>query len=123
MTKRAIVIPADETKPAHEITWEADEKLLPQLYREIECRYVEASPALEDEDGVLHFWLDEEGRLSEPMKPVNPRATALALVVGWNPGVLVGNVVLTGGADEVGDTTGLTDAHREAITRVLNGKR
>lgn len=118
--KTALVIPADEAKPAYEITWGRDEELLAKLYAEIRCTYVEASPSLQDASGeALYFWLDEMGRISDPPQPSNPRATALAMVVGWHPGMLLGNVALTGGADDDGNTLGLSQIQREALTKIL----
>lgn len=118
MTHTAIVIPDDETQPIGEITWDADDDLLDLFYATIGCRYVETGPAIGDAEGTrLYFWLDEEGKLER--RPINPRATALAHALGWSADLLVGPVVLTGGADPEGNTLGLTNTQYQALTTLL----
>jgi len=89
-----------------------DSGLLRVFYRLAGCQMIECVE-LTDE---LTMWVDEEG-LYEP-KPVNPIATVIAECVGvrnqgMTGGGLVdlgyrGDVVFAGGADEEGETLGLS---------------
>ncbi len=52
----------------------------------------------------IDMWLDDEALLVDDPKP-NPRATAVAArLAGAECALLFGNAVLTGGADEEGET-------------------
>jgi hypothetical protein len=66
----------------------------------------------EDEPEVS-MWLNEEGKLNG--LPFNPRASYLAQDVISPFDVIVGDVVLTGGVDDEGDSTGLSDGQIEAL--------
>lgn len=59
------------------------------------------------------MWCNEEGKLTG--LPLNHAATALWEVSYGKTDVMVGNVVITGGADEEGNTIGLTP---DQITRL-----
>lgn len=60
------------------------------------------------------MWLNEEGKLEG--LPHNPTAQSI-FDSAFGPGqdYLVGNVVLTGGVDEEGDTLGLTTEHLQSL--------
>jgi hypothetical protein len=78
--------------------------------------YIEAAYSA---DRTLTFWINEEGKLHG--LPVNEFATA----VWWlfnpaavNKDVLVGPVLITGGADAVGDTLPIPDAAAATIGKL-----
>ena len=106
MSMRGVVIPAEFARPCRVIEWEKEDDLLGLLYREIDCRMVEAFTLLPDGTTV---WVDEDGNYAD--NPVeNVRAWALAAVAGLHlAGPLMGTAVLTGGPDEDGNATSLSD--------------
>lgn len=53
------------------------------------------------------MWINEEGKINR--LPQNPTATGLWVDLYGYTDVIMGNVVITGGADEEGETLGLTD--------------
>lgn len=55
----------------------------------------------------LTLWVNEEGKLDG--LPVNEYATRLFVSAYGAVDIIVGNVIITGGADENGETLGLTD--------------
>lgn len=66
----------------------------------------------------LDMWVDDEGIYNHP---VNPGATALARRYGYTWQLYHGPVLLTGGADENGDTRPLTtDQVRALLTGLLD---
>lgn len=64
------------------------------------------------------LWLNEEGKLIG--LPVNYFATELFTQRFGAVDVIVGNVVLTGGADEEGDTVGLDENTLQNFLNALN---
>ena len=56
----------------------------------------------------LTLWVNEEGKLDG--LPVNEYATRLFVSAFGAVDVIVGNAIITGGADDEGETLGLTDA-------------
>lgn len=77
---------------------------LKAMYYYLDCRAVEVVQLAPD----LHMWLDEEGLLAdEPV--VNEIATVIAHLHGFNHQRYVGNAIFTGGADEEGNTLGLSE--------------
>jgi len=77
---------------------------LKAMYYYLECRSVEVVQLAPD----LHMWLDEEGLLAEEPK-VNEIATVIAHLHGYNQQQYVGPAIFTGGADEEGNTLGLSE--------------
>lgn len=61
------------------------------------------------------LWVNEEGKLNG--LPVNPNATLLWETNYGATDVIVGNVLITGGIDDNGDTVSLTD---EQIVSIFN---
>jgi hypothetical protein len=59
------------------------------------------------------LWVNEEGKLEG--LPQNPIATALWVDEYDKTDVVVGNVIITGGADDDGNTLGLTDEQVEFL--------
>lgn len=77
--------------------------------------YIERIPTPTDE---INIWGNEEGKILN--LPVNSRATLFWNQIYNNPlsDVLVGNVVITGGPDRNGDTTGVPESVIKAMTAV-----
>lgn len=63
----------------------------------------------------VDMWVNEEGKVNG-LEP-NLLATVIWKKVFPNPDVIMGNVVITGGADSEGNTVGLSDA---SIMEILN---
>jgi hypothetical protein len=61
------------------------------------------------------LWLNEEGKLDG--LPQNPIGTALWVDEYGYTDVIVGNIIITGGADENGDTLGLS---LEQVAKFMN---
>lgn len=62
----------------------------------------------------ITLWVNEEGKLNG--LPVNKVATNLMTrAFGQQFDILVGNVIVTGGADDEGETLGLTDEQLEML--------
>ena len=71
---------------------------------------------------LADMFINEDGKLYE--LPVNPRATQLAWVdkaISYDD-VIVGEAIVFGKANEVGDETGITPEFRSHLLRVLGGK-
>lgn len=118
MTRTALLLRTDGTTERFDLDVAASP--LEILTRKLGCNYVDAialSP-------LLHLWVDDEGLL-KPDRTVNP--VLGALVVAETQSILgqqlYGHAVFTGGADDEGNTTGLTDrqaAHLEdSIEKVV----
>jgi hypothetical protein len=97
--EKAVIINTDSTKSLVEFELGgAYEVLSAAVGGWIEC--VGLSP---DAD----MWVNEEGKLDK--LPQNPIGTALwADKYGYSD-IIVGNIIITGGVDEEGDTVGLTE--------------
>lgn len=89
--------------------------VLEGLYGVIGCRCVDVVRLVPGVRGV-DMWLDDEGMFCGV---VNGPATGLARVFGfrWQP--YFGTVVVTGGADEAGDTVGLGDGDLALVRELL----
>ncbi len=85
------------------------------MYREIDCRTVECIGLTED----LDLWVDEEGKLKSEWE-VNLGATALLRRRGI-PDLVAGNALLTGGADDEGNTLGISEGAAADVERFLGG--
>jgi hypothetical protein len=66
-----------------------------------------------DLNDTLTLWCNEEGKLEG--LPVNRYGTELWESVYGKTDIIVGDIVLTGGADDDGETLGLSDTKIEAI--------
>jgi hypothetical protein len=64
------------------------------------------------------LWVNEEGKIDG--LPQNPIATSLFMEEYGQTDVIVGNVIITGGTDENGDTLGLTP---EQVDNFINYDR
>lgn len=62
----------------------------------------------------IDMWLNEEGKLLG--LPINSIATLIWEQVFAKTDIIAGNVIITGGADDEGNTIGLSD---ESITEVM----
>lgn len=65
----------------------------------------------------VSLWVNEEGKMYG--LPINESATHLWEKSYGKTDVIVGNVVITGGADNAGETMPLTDGQVEMITNAL----
>jgi len=73
-----------------------------------------------DLDEVVTLWANEEGKLNG--LPINDFATALwEVVFGEGTDIIVGDIVLTGGTDEEGETLGLEEDFIEDLIESLKG--
>lgn len=100
-----IVISADGTVEAHEGI-----PTLEDLQRYV-GGYIEAVSLVRDGDDEAIMWLNEEGKLNG--LPANEKATRLAREFGGvGRDVIVGNAVMTGPADEDGETMALPETWR-----------
>jgi hypothetical protein len=104
---RALVIPAAFDTPLRVIDWpyppHSDRRTLDVLYAEIGCDCIDATPAVSTPMGTLLGWSDDVSLLKDQPE-YNDRAIALFRHFGYQVPALAGNIVLTGGADPVGDT-------------------
>jgi hypothetical protein len=110
---RALVIPAAFDAPLRVIDWpyppHTDRRTLDVLYAEIGCDCIDATPAVPTPLGTLLGWSDDVSLLKDQPE-YNDRAIALFRHFGYQVPALAGNIVLTGGADPVGDTLPLPPA-------------
>lgn len=109
MTKLAYVIHPDDSAEPVQITTKNGLRTLQQLVG----GYIEAVYAGQDEHGrpTVTFWCNEEGKLQG--LPINRRATAYWWLLEphmANQDVLCGTIVVTGFADENGDTLPIHEA-------------
>jgi hypothetical protein len=65
-------------------------------------------------DRDVDMWLNEEGKLLD--LPTNIIATILWNKVFNNPDIIKGDIIITGGADDMGNSVGLSD---ESLTSIL----
>jgi len=104
---RALVIPTALDPPVRVIDWpyppHSDRRTLDVLYAEIGCDCIDATPAVSTPMGTLLGWSDDVSLLKDQPE-YNDRAIALFRHFGYQVPALAGNIVLTGGADPVGDT-------------------
>jgi hypothetical protein len=104
---KAVVIRTDNSKQVVEFTNDTSYKTLSEAVGGyIECVYLH--------NRNLDLWLNEEGKITG--LPVNPKATGLWMEMYGLTDMIVGDVIITGTADEEGYTTGLTD---EEVTQLL----
>ena len=106
MAKAVIITTEGEKKVAEFQVGESYKLLSETVGGLIEC--VRLAPNLD-------MWVNDNG-LAEGLAQ-NPHGTALYVDTFNYPNVIVGNIIFTGGADEEGETLGLTD---EQVTEWLN---
>lgn len=86
------------------------ENPLHDFYRELRCRTVDVVRLSPD----LDMWVDDEGAIM--MDPeVNHASTAIAHLHGHDGQPYFGPALFTGGADEAGDSVGLSEAMAEQL--------
>lgn len=101
-TIRALKIHTDGVVTTIDLAHAEDRGSLDDLYRHIECRSVDVVRLAPN----ANMWLDDEGAYNAP---INEVATALARMYGMNyQPYYYGTAIITGGADEVGETLGLS---------------
>jgi hypothetical protein len=115
MNSRALVIPADPAVPVKVIAWPygLDSRdsgaTLRLLYAEIGATCIDATPQIRTPMGaVVCGWSDDVSLLKDQPE-YNDRAIAMFRHFGYQVPALAGNIVLTGGADPVGDTLPLDE--------------
>lgn len=106
--KTLATINVDDTVTFSEVDQENEYKFLSAAVG----GYIQAVP-LQDPVGELTMWLNEEGKLDG--LPENMAATWLWGRSYGATDVMVGNVVLSGGVDENGETLGLSDDQVAAL--------
>lgn len=121
----AVVISDNVRNPAGQLICFREGELLSTLYWAIGCELVDlvrlAGDRLTEKvapGGELSLWVDDEGmfRVAGP----NRRYHSVALEFGLQQRLLFGPVVITGGADEDGDTLGLTPDQALHLMAILN---
>ncbi|MFE1230285.1 DUF3846 domain-containing protein [Streptomyces sp. NPDC058745] len=106
ITPEANVVPVDLPSTSRE--------RLTAMYSVLRCSYVDVVRLTTQ----LDMWLDDEGLYNHP---VNEAATMLAARFGWTHQAYHGPVLLTGGADEEGNTLPLdTDKARALLTALAD---
>ena len=111
LTGKALVIPADPAIPVRVIDWPYPphttpiaRRTLDVLYREIGCDCIDATPQVRTPMGpIVCGWSDDVSLLKDQPE-FNDRAIAMFRHFGYAVSALAGTIVLTGGADPVGDT-------------------
>ena len=78
--------------------------------------YIESVP-LESPTDNLTMWCNEEGKLDG--LPVNFAATHLWELSYGKTDIIMGDIVITGGADEDGETLGLTKEQEEKLLSIF----
>lgn len=104
MTHTALLVRTDGTTEEFDLYASGDP--LEILRRKIGCEYVDAIRL----GPFSYVWVDEDPWLAAPNPPENDYAVPLVIAATHSVlgRYLYGNVVFTGGADENGDTVGLT---------------
>lgn len=87
------------------------ERMLDYFYRLIGCDTVDVVALAAD----LEMWVDDEGLLVDDAQ-VNHAATGIAAEFGRTAQNYCGPAVFTGGADEDGETLGLTELQVQVLT-------
>jgi hypothetical protein len=118
---KALVIPAPFTAPVRLIDWPLPphtgaigRRTLDILYREIGCTCIDATPTVRTPLGAVTGWSDDVSLLKDQPE-FNDRAIAMFRHFGYAVSALAGTIVLTGGADPVGDTLPLPPALCRAL--------
>jgi hypothetical protein len=78
--------------------------------------WIEMVTLVDNLDGII-LWVNEEGKIDQ--LDYNPLATTIWETCFGFTDVIVGNVVLTGGSDEDGETLPLTDEQVQAILALV----
>lgn len=112
---RALLVPVDG--PIRDVTISSASDGLPDLQRLTGAHYVEVIHGPADVD----VWIDDEGAITNPPRPVNPRLTAWAARRDNWP--LRGDAVITGPADDAGDITSLSPEAAEQLRAAIGGER
>lgn len=101
---KVAVIPADKEAPVR--VEEVETINLAYLQKQV-GGYIEVIDVNAEDEPELSMYLNEEGKLAG--LPYNARASYLAQDSIMPFDVIVGDVVMTGGVDEEGESTGLTE--------------
>lgn len=102
---KALLLSLDCTITDLELPDERGRPWLRAAYEAIGCRLVDIVRL----DYDLDMWVDDEGMLVEnPDENINQLATRLCALFGPLRQCIYGNTILTGGADNEGETLGLS---------------
>jgi hypothetical protein len=109
--EKAVIIKTDGTKEVVEFEiGESYDLLSKSVEGWIECVSLISRNA--------DMWVNEEGKLNG--LPVNTHATALWVEEFGMTDIIVGNIIITGGVDNEGETLGLSD---EQVSNFMNYNR
>ena len=107
-TIKILLIPADPNQP---IAWQQIDRGL-AAFQDIVCGQVQVIPLYVS---GTDLWCNEDGTSMVPLR-VNRRATNLYHLAGGMPWANVfGDTFITGGADDEGETLGLTSEQAEQL--------
>lgn len=112
--KKFAVLKVDGTLEYREVSSEGEYDFLSGVVG----GWIQAVPLSYDENlGDLVLWCNEEGKLNG--LPVNVAATALWELFYGRTDVIVGDVVLSGGSDDEGETLPLSEAREFQISQLF----
>ena len=109
--EQAVIIKTDGTKDI--VEFEVGKSY--NLIKEAVGGYIQVVPF---DKANVDLWVNEDGKINN--LPQNPIATSLWVDEYGYTDVIVGNVVITGGTDEMGDTLGLS---MEQVAKFMNYNR
>lgn len=110
--KKFAVIKVDGVVELHDVSAEAEGDFL----REAVGGWFQCVP-LRAELEDYYLWCHDEGKIIG--LPMNVTATGLWAISYGPSDIIHGNIVITGGIDEEGDTVGLTDAQVAKLEKIL----
>lgn len=117
---RALLVKTDGTTEPVELGG-ANVDHITQMHEAIGCRTFDCVGIIPAKPGRpgLDMWIDDEGLfLDEPEPNISAWNLVANLTGDLNKGMVVGNVLFTGGADSEGDTLGLTATQASVLTEM-----
>ena len=112
MANKAVIIRTDETREVVEFTNKTSYDVISTAVGgRIECVNIF--------DKTADLWLNEEGKIEG--LPQNPIGTSIWADNYGLTDVIVGDIIITGGTDEEGETLGLTDSQVEFYLNFTGG--
>ena len=110
--KKFAVIKVDGAVELHEVSADVESDFLSNAVG----GWFQCVP-LKSEVNDFYLWCNEEGKLDG--LPINPVATGLWIISYGPTDVICGDVVITGGVDDEGETLGLTDEQIAKLEKIL----
>lgn len=112
--KKFAVIKIDGVVELHDVSTDAEEES--KFLSDAVGGWFQCVPLRAEMDG-FYLWCNEEGKLDG--LALNPVATGL-WVMSYGPSdIICGDIVITGGVDEEGETLGLSDAQISRLEEIL----